>query len=109
MFDGERMKKARDERELSQSQLAHLIDGKQTQIAAYESGDRIPRADTLAKIAQSLQVSADYLLGLTDLPNGYISVLSSQERALLDAVKGGLNIAALQALVAYLSGKAGNE
>jgi transcriptional regulator with XRE-family HTH domain len=105
MFDQKRMQKAREDRGLSQSQLAKLIHGKQTQVAAYESGGRIPRADTLGRIAQSLQVSADYLLGLVPEPNGYVSVLSSQERALLDTIEKGVSFNAIQALASFLEGR----
>lgn len=44
---------------LGVSSLSHMDSGS------------MPRADNLGKVALYLNVSADYLLGLTDEPNGY--------------------------------------
>ena len=45
-----------------QSELAHLLDVRQPQIARWESGEMIPEGATIEKIAQALGVDPDELL-----------------------------------------------
>lgn len=104
VFKGDRMREQRERRGLTQYELGKLIGGSQHQVARYEIGERIPQSDTLAKIAMALGCSADYLLGLVDTPNQYMPSLSSDELALLEAAKKGLDIDALLSLVAFLKG-----
>lgn len=103
MFSGKRMAEARERRGLTGKELALLIDGTQSQIARYEKGVRIPRSDTLARICQALQVSADYLLELTEEKQGHIAELSDGERTLIKAAEKGLDIHTLQWLVSFFS------
>ena len=37
-------------------------------ICAYENGDRCPSSETLVKLATALEVTSDYLIGLSDAP-----------------------------------------
>ena len=46
----------------------------------------MPKADNLAKIADVLNCSVDYLLGRTDNPKTYISSESETERALITLI-----------------------
>lgn len=59
---GERIKKARQAKGLSQEELAQIINSTKSAISRYESGKRQPRLDQLHRIAVVLQVSDDYLL-----------------------------------------------
>lgn len=58
-------------------------------IYAWESGHAMPNAEALAALARCYRVSADYLLGLTDHPEGLrpgVHVVDEdRRRALLDA------------------------
>lgn len=99
VFRRDRMATARKGRGLTQTQLAGLIQGKQAQIKDYETGQRIPQADTLAKLSKALQVSADYLLDLSDKPGGQIEGLSDTEKALLEVIRSGVSLAEIQAMM----------
>lgn len=59
---GERIKKYRQERELTQERLAELCDRSTNFISIIERGKKRPSLDTFAKIANALNVSADMLL-----------------------------------------------
>lgn len=86
MFRGDRLKKLREGRGLTQSQLAHLIRGKQQQIADYETRNRYPRVDTLIKIVQVFGCSTDYLLDLSEKPSEQIPSLRSNLILLLNTL-----------------------
>lgn len=64
----ERLRKLREERGLSQQQLAERVNMARVTITMYEAGEREPDFETLAKLAQVLGASTDYLLGRTDNP-----------------------------------------
>lgn len=64
-----RIKKLRQEKNISQSALASYLGVTQQTVSAYESGDREPDLETLNKIADFFDVSVDYLLGRTDIRN----------------------------------------
>lgn len=68
---GKRLKKLREERKLSQQQLADKLSINRSTYARYELGQTQPDYDTLRKIADFFEVSVDYLLGResnNDLP-----------------------------------------
>jgi transcriptional regulator with XRE-family HTH domain len=58
-----RIQEIRQEKGLSQRQLAKLIDVPNSQISRYENGQHM-NEDTVKKICQALEVNADYFLGL---------------------------------------------
>jgi transcriptional regulator with XRE-family HTH domain len=62
MSFAQRLKKARLEKGLSQSELADLVGIHYTQIGRYENKGAHPSADILAKLANSLSVSSDFLM-----------------------------------------------
>lgn len=66
-----RFKKCREDRGLTQDQIAEVLGVSRPTIAGYESEDkqRIPRDETLGKIADFFNVSIDYLLGRTQEAN----------------------------------------
>lgn len=60
----ERLRKARRDKDLSQKQLAEQIGVSTTTLTNYETGkSKLPCADTLFSLANSLDVSIDWLLG----------------------------------------------
>ena len=58
-----RLRALRMDKNISQQQLAHLVQATQTQISKWENGIIEPNLTQLEKIANALEVSADYLLG----------------------------------------------
>jgi len=65
----DRLKKLREDRKISQrTPLARETGLSPAIISRYESGERTPTEDVIYKIARYFNVSADYLLGLTDDP-----------------------------------------
>lgn len=66
-FRPDRMRQRRDEKGLSQRDLAKLMDTDQQTINRYEQG-RKPAPDMLVKLADALDTSTDWLLNRTDYP-----------------------------------------
>lgn len=62
----ERLKELRLERDLSQRDLAKATRLSQSAIAHWENNRRVPSADVIIILARYFDVSADYILGLTD-------------------------------------------
>ncbi len=60
------MKDLRLERELSQRGLAKILKISSTSIHRWEKGTRLPNIEELVMLAKFFDVSADYLLGLSD-------------------------------------------
>ncbi len=69
MFEfGQRLKSIRQGHHLTQKQLAEQIGVTERNLRHYESGTMKPRLDVILAILDSVDVSADYLLGRTDNP-----------------------------------------
>ena len=62
------LKEARLKRNLSQKEVADQIGVAKSTYSLYESGNREPSVQTIKKIADVLNVSADELLGLSEQP-----------------------------------------
>ena len=62
-----RLKQLRQEKELTQTELANKLNISQGSVAMYESGKRIPENNVLILLSKFFDVSTDYLLGLTDI------------------------------------------
>lgn len=76
---GERIKKLRIERNLTQKQLAEMAGVAISAISSYESGNRYPSYDVLISFSRIFHVSTDYLLGLDKLRTLDISGLNDDE------------------------------
>jgi len=59
---GKKIKLARIELDLTQTQLAQRINSKQKSISRYETGASLPSIKTLVKIAKVLRKPAGYFL-----------------------------------------------
>lgn len=62
------LKKARTNRGLSQKDVAEAIGVAKSTYSLYESGGREPNVQTIKKLADILNVSADELLGIDEEP-----------------------------------------
>lgn len=63
---GEKLKELRIEKELTQKDLAKMLNVRNTTISAWEKDIAEPPYETLRKIAVLFDTTADYLLGLED-------------------------------------------
>jgi transcriptional regulator with XRE-family HTH domain len=59
----DRLTEMLERRGMTQRELADKIDKTEVSVSRYVSGQRVPKATVLLKIAQALNVQADYLLG----------------------------------------------
>ena len=66
-----RLKDIREDRDLTQSEVADHLHIRQNTYSQYENGQRGLPIDTLIKLARYFGVSTDYILGLTDEPHPY--------------------------------------
>jgi transcriptional regulator with XRE-family HTH domain len=98
----DRLREVRQIRQLSQADLAERVGVSHQQIYRYESGDNDPTAEVLMALAQALEVTSDYLLGLVDRPTVTLSEqeLSPMERRLLQAIRSGRIVEALKTFTA---------
>ena len=67
----ERIRNLREDKDLTQQQVADMLFVNRRTYAAYENGVNSMTPETLIKIAKLHNVSVDYLLELTDNPNPY--------------------------------------
>ena len=69
MFDfGQRLRSVRKENHLTQRQLAEKIGVTERNLRHYELGTMKPGLEVILAILDNVDVSADYLLGRTDVP-----------------------------------------
>lgn len=66
---GQRVKLLRKEKKLTLRQLGKITHLSHSFLADIESGRSVPSVETLAILADILEVSTDYLLGRSDLRN----------------------------------------
>lgn len=87
---GDRLRETREQRGISQTELAQRCNIGEKGIWRYENGQGDPSADILARIARELDTSADYLLGLAPIPQGKLNdSLRGDEKELLLAYNAG--------------------
>ena len=84
-----RLKELREERNLTQNEVAMAINTSQSNIGRWEKGLNEPAAYYLIKLANLFEVSTDYLLGLSenDTPafkNPSTPTLPNDEKELLE-------------------------
>lgn len=66
---GKRLKSLREDKGLSQSELARMVDASPALINLMESGQRNPSLATLQDLADALGTTIDYLVGRADKPS----------------------------------------
>lgn len=91
VFRGDRLRSIRDRRGFTQDELSYRLSIGQSQLARYENGRAEPTPEVIARLASELDVTADYLLGLSESPAGQLEEndLSETERRLLAAYRRG--------------------
>lgn len=76
---GEKIKKLRKEKKLTQKQLADLSGVAVSAISAYESGNRYPSYEILINLSHIFHVSTDYLLGISTIKSIDVTGLTDNE------------------------------
>ncbi|MCO7127327.1 helix-turn-helix domain-containing protein [Sporolactobacillus shoreicorticis] len=85
---GSRIRFLRDEKSVSQLEMARQLNISNAQLSRYESGDRKPDPDMIVHIADYFRVSTDYLLGRTGLINEpSLGYNSEEDQKLLEKIK----------------------
>ena len=74
-----RLKSVREKNKLSQAALAKKLYVSQQTVGKWETGASSPNPETIAKIADILNVSTDYLLGKSDIPTVQNSKIKNTE------------------------------
>jgi transcriptional regulator with XRE-family HTH domain len=89
---GHRIAGLRDEKHLTQEELAHKVGITRSALSHYENNRREPDYDTIQKIANFFTVTVDYLMGRDDEPaqapspptQEFLSQLELSDQAVLD-------------------------
>ena len=64
----QRLRDMREDHDLSQADIAKLLQTTQEQISKYETGKQMMGVDKYIKLAKFYNVSLDYLTGVIDTP-----------------------------------------
>lgn len=64
---GYNLRKLRNEKGISQQALSNELQISKAALSYYENGQRVPDIDTLKKVAVYFNVSADFMLGLSEV------------------------------------------
>lgn len=90
---GEALRRFRCEEKLTQKEVARQLSIVQQVWQRYETGQVMPTAEFITKVAQTFGVSADYLLGLSDKPHtippdtaALVKAISDCQKILSDAL-----------------------
>lgn len=96
MSFGERLKKARKAKKLTQADLAAHLDRDFTSISKWENNKAEPDRETLIRLSEILEVKMDWLMGNTDF---------TEEKKIATADKSKVDITELEKLDLYYRGK----
>ena len=76
---GQRLKKLREEKDLTQAQVAKILGVSRTTYTQYETGKSEPDLATVSKLAEIYETSVDFLLGKTDIPTPIETIAAHHE------------------------------
>ena len=91
---GARIKARRESLKLSASELARRLEVDRTHVWNWENKGDMPRPETMVKLVQILNTSADYLLGLSDNPDGSMRVEEVEEPSWAEMLKKAIDATA---------------
>ncbi|MBO8136763.1 MAG: helix-turn-helix domain-containing protein [Desulfotomaculum sp.] len=105
MSFGKRLKKLREEKGLTQEELGQKLNLKKAVISKYENNRLQPSLETINYLASFFNVTADYLLGLSDhrnpLPPEAIPVGKTKKIPVLGIIRTGEPIYADEHIIGY--------
>lgn len=84
MSTGSRIKQLREEKNLTQEELAKRLSISKSAVSMYENDTRLPKRDIMESLADFFNVSIDYLYGKTNLTT---LLLTSKERIVVEAYR----------------------
>lgn len=96
------LKQLRNEKKITQRQLAKLLNLSPSTIAMYETAQRKPDFETLQKIANFFDVSTDYLLGRTNIRNLYKEAVLQETKASYNLDVRGLSVEDIAKVEEYI-------
>ncbi|MCC6894232.1 MAG: helix-turn-helix transcriptional regulator [Anaerolineae bacterium] len=101
MLHPERLRTLRLKNGFTYASLAKMLDMNMRQIVRYEAGEADPSSDVVTRMADTFNVSADYLLGRTDdpTPPAHSADLTLHEQAILAALRRDDPLAAIRLIV----------
>lgn len=82
---GNRIKQLRQRANMTQMELARRLQVSSALISAYELGERNPSLKILTELADTFQVSSDYLLGISSSSLRSMDTLSYEETLAVQA------------------------
>lgn len=81
----DRLKESIQDRGITQRMLATLTGTTEVSVSRWANGSRLPNTDALYKMCKVLDVSADYLLGLS---NEKVNNMDAVKAEILEKIKG---------------------
>jgi HTH-type transcriptional regulator, cell division transcriptional repressor len=87
-IQGSRIRQRRKQLNMTQEDLAAAVQAQQKQISMWERGESEPSTEMVYNLAKSLNVSADWLFGISDeMVSIGESSLTSAEKAALELLR----------------------
>lgn len=74
-----RLRKLREDKDLSQKELAKLLNMSQTGYSKYETGENDIPTSILLKLSTIYETSIDYLLGITNEKKPYPKIIDNKK------------------------------
>jgi transcriptional regulator with XRE-family HTH domain len=107
---GNRLKEVRENAGHTQESLAELLGKDIKQIWRWEAEKVVPSSEAIVELCNALQVSADYLLGLSDnpIPNKQPNDVSPVEWAMIRALRDR-DIIHILSIVVQMHGRQARE
>lgn len=68
---GGRIRQLLKKRDMREYELANAIGVRDVSVSRYVTGERMPKANIVARMADALNTTTDYILGRTDDDTGY--------------------------------------
>ena len=78
-YFGDKLRALRMEKKLTQNDLAARLGIVGASVSSYEKNKQYPSVEVLIQLCQAFDVSADYLLGLSDDKNFNTSTLTEEQ------------------------------
>lgn len=99
-FEKERFKELRKRFSYSREKMGELLLISESNIPRYESGESVPSADIVARMAEIFNISADYLLGLSDTIEFHNDIeLTEKEIKVINAMRYGTATDAIKLII----------
>lgn len=105
IFRGDRLREVREAQNLSQDDLSVRLGLGGAQMHRYETGKSDPSPEVMVRLAKELNVTTDYLLGLSDDPTTQIQEqdLTPAEARLISLLRRNDPIGSVQAVTDILA------